>query len=89
MQETEIEELKRSSLIMFIGLDSLYNLHAEVELEGNDGAVAACAHCSALADGVIAYPCPSVEILMMDPLSELEETISEISEPAEAEQPSS
>ena len=62
INETEFEELKRSSLAMYLGLDSLYRLHAEVELEGSQ----ACAHCSALADGIVAYPCPSVQILLTD-----------------------
>ena len=89
MTETEIEELQRSSLAMYLGLDSLYKLHAEVELEGDDKQVAACAHCSALANGIVAYPCPSVQILLVDFVNVVDEAISETSEPAESEEPSS
>jgi hypothetical protein len=73
MTETEIEELQRSSLAMYLGLDSLYKLHAEIELEETQ----ACAHCSAMADGVVAYPCPSVQIMLNDFEDVIEEAISE------------
>ena len=50
----------------------VYKLHAEVELEGNDAEkVIACAHCSALADGIVAYPCPTVQILLTDVAEEV------------------
>lgn len=66
METQELETLQKTSVAMYLALDSLYQLHAEVELEGNDGAVKACAHCSALADGVVNYPCPSVHVLLTD-----------------------
>ena len=66
METQELETLQKTSVAMYLALDSLYQLHAEVELEGNDGAVKACAHCSALADGGVNYPCPSVHVLLTD-----------------------
>lgn len=66
MDQQEIETLQKTSVGMYLALNSLYELHAEVELEGNEGPVAACAHCSALADAAVAYPCPSVHVLLTD-----------------------
>lgn len=66
METQELETLQKTSVAMYLALDSLYKLHAEVELEGNDESVTACAHCSALADGAVRYPCPSVHVLLTD-----------------------
>lgn len=85
INETDLEELKRSSIAMYLGLDALDQLHAEVTLDGNDGPELACAHCSALANGIVIYPCPSVQVLLTD----FFDATSETSESAEAEQPSS
>lgn len=85
MLETEIAELKSSALSMYLGLDALYKLHCEVELENEGEAVAACAHCSLLADGIVAYPCPSVQILLTD----FQQIIADSSESAESEELSS
>lgn len=89
MTETEIEELQRSSLAMYLGLDALFKLHAEVELPNEDEQVQACAHCSAVADGIVAYPCPSMQIMLTDFVELIEESTSETSELAESEEPSS
>jgi hypothetical protein len=82
MQETDFETLRQTSLVMYLALDTLYNLHSEVELEGDEGPVKSCVHCSALADGIVAYPCPSVQVLLTD-------FTEEPSEPAESEELSS
>jgi hypothetical protein len=66
METKELETLQKTSVAMYLALDSLYQLHAEVELEGNDETVKACAHCSAIANGVVNYPCPSVHVLLTD-----------------------
>lgn len=83
MTETEIKELQRSSLVMYLGIDALYKLHAEVEVEGSQ----ACAHCSAIADGIVAYPCPSIEILLTD-FEELIDEATSASELSESLEPS-
>lgn len=85
MLETELSELKSSALSMYLGLDALYKLHCEVELENDNEPVVACAHCSLLADGIVAYPCPSVQILLTD----FQQLIADSSELAESEEPSS
>ncbi len=64
------ELLRETALALYLGVEMLSNLHCEVELEGNDGKVEACAHCSALADGIVAYPCPTVQILLTDVIEE-------------------
>lgn len=84
MNETEL--LKETAMALYVGMEMLMNLHTEVELENDDENVAACAHCSALADGIVAYPCPSVQILLTDVM---EEVTSETSEPVESEELSS
>ena len=66
METQEIETLQKTSVAMYLALDSLYKLHAEVEIEGNDNSVTSCAHCSALADAAVRYPCPSVHVLLTD-----------------------
>ena len=88
MTETQIEELQRTSLAMFLGLSALYELHADVTLEGNDGPELACEHCSHLADAVVVYPCPSIQILLTDFPDMVDEATSETSEPAESAEPS-
>lgn len=89
MTETEIQELQRSSLAMFLGLNALYELHAEIEMDANDGPELACEHCSQLADGVVVYPCPSIQILLTDFPDMVDEATSELSELAESAEPSS
>lgn len=76
-QET-IEQLKQAGFQMFTALTVLNALHHEVEKEG----VIVCAHCSALADAIVHYPCPTVQVLLNDVV------IPETSEPSESEEPS-
>lgn len=78
------ELLRETALALYLGVEMLSNLHCEVELEGNDGKVAACAHCSALADGIVAYPCPTVQILLTD----IAEEVTSSSETSESQEPS-
>jgi hypothetical protein len=84
MEETTIKELQDSALAMYLGLNALYELHSEVELDSESEKVASCLHCSALADGIVAYPCPSVQVLLTD----FQEIIDQSFEPAESEEPS-
>ncbi len=77
MNETELKELKDSALVMYLAIDSVSKLHDATE-------AGHCQHCSALADADVAYPCPTVEILLTD----WREVISQSSETAESEEPS-
>jgi hypothetical protein len=51
---------------MYAALNSIYQLHEETPLI--EGAV--CRHCSKIADGNLAYPCPTVQILFNDFIGE-------------------
>lgn len=86
MQETEIEIIQRTAIAMYVAMETLSKLHVETEIEGNEGPVISCAHCSALADAAVVYPCPTVQILFTD---FLDEANSDSSESAESEELSS
>jgi hypothetical protein len=88
MNEIELQELQRSSLAMYLGLSALYELHAEVQKEGNDGPELACSHCSDLAEAVVVYPCPSIQVLLTDFEGLIGDATSETSETSESEEPS-
>lgn len=77
MNEQEIEAMKAGAAVMYAALNSIYQLHEETELV--EGAV--CRHCSKLADGNVAYPCPTVTLLFNDFIGS--EATSESSSPAE------
>lgn len=76
--EETIDQLKQAGLQMFTALTVLNALHHEVE----DGDAIVCAHCSALADAIVHYPCPTVQVLLNDVV------IPETSELSESEEPS-
>lgn len=62
MQETAFEEVRRASTAMYLALEAVNQLHNETELEGKE----VCAHCSAIADGLVAYPCATIQVLFTD-----------------------
>jgi hypothetical protein len=68
MNETpdELEAVKAGAVVMYTALNSIYQLHEETALI--EGSV--CRHCSKLADGNVAYPCPTVQILFNDFIGE-------------------
>lgn len=78
-QET-IDQLKAAGLQMYTALTVLNALHHEEEVTEEDKTYIVCAHCSALADAFVQYPCPTVEVLLNDV-----EVPTETSEPAESE----
>jgi deoxycytidylate deaminase len=66
MTETN-PNLEHTARIMFATLNSVYQLHAAVELEAEDDSIiAACQHCSSIAEAIIHYPCPTVRLLLSD-----------------------
>lgn len=75
--------LETSARIMFITLNNTFQLHDLVQLEPEEGdkAIDACSHCSEIANAIIHYPCPTVQILTVSmavqPDSEDEETPAE------------
>lgn len=60
--------LEASARIMFATLNTIFQLHdiTQIEPEDGDKAVDACQHCSEIAEAIIHYPCPTVQILTAD-----------------------
>lgn len=60
--------LEASARIMFATLNTIFQLHDIVQIEPEEGdkAVDACQHCSEIAEAIIHYPCPTVQILTAD-----------------------
>lgn len=66
MTETN-PSLEHSARIMFATLNRVYQLHDMVELEAeNEDKVDSCAHCSTIAQAIVHYPCPTVQVLLAD-----------------------
>lgn len=83
MTETEtIEQLKSAGFQMYTALTMISALHDEAEQEFEGEQIVLCSHCSALANAIVRYPCPTIELLTSDYPEEFEAT-SEPSVPAE------
>ena len=84
MTETNAS-LENSARIMFATLNNVYQLHAITELEAENGdTVEGCVHCSAIAEAIVHYPCPTVQLLLADMVVE---TLPEEEELANEETP--
>ena len=69
MSETsELEAVKAGAAVLYTVVNGIYLLHEQTTLEPTEGAeaIAACGHCSEIADGIVHYPCPTVQILLND-----------------------
>lgn len=55
--------LKASASIMFTTLNRVNQLHASNFMEGETGPIEACQHCSEIADAIVHFPCPTVQVL--------------------------
>lgn len=68
MDEKELEALKLGASLMYETLNTVFLLHDSEEMEGENTAEAieGCKHCSALADAIVHYPCPTVQLLLQD-----------------------
>lgn len=87
--DEDIKQLKEASLVMYLATNAISELHSEIELESeNDETVDACKHCSEIADAIVHFPCPTVQILMADFLGSTNLSDESYS-PAESEEPSS
>jgi hypothetical protein len=89
---SESAALEASAKIMFTTLNTIFQLHDLTELEPDEGEkpIEACAHCSDLAEAIIHYPCPTVQVLTADMVVQpLEETslLSDEAETSESTQP--
>jgi hypothetical protein len=83
--EVSVEGLVESARIMFVTINAIFSLHKPVDSDD----VVICEHCSKVGAGteIVYYPCPTASILLADMV--VDDSTSETSEPAEAEQPSS
>lgn len=70
MNETEIEALKKGAGVLYQTLQNVALLH---EIDTAEG----CTHCSTLAGESIAYPCPTIRLVLNDFEIEEEETPAE------------
>lgn len=80
MDETQIEALKKGAAVLYQTLQNVALLHESKEIEGEDGNVDGCEHCSALAEAIVHYPCPTMRLVLNDFETE---TIEEEENPAE------
>jgi hypothetical protein len=89
-QATQIANLQASAYIMFNTLNGVYQLHTVVALEPEDGdkAIDACEHCSEIAEAIVHYPCPTVQILLQDMVVDEVAPEEETAEPEETSQQS-
>lgn len=55
--------LKNSAAIMFTTLNKVNQLHTSTLIEGEADVIEACAHCSEIADAIVHFPCPTVQVL--------------------------
>lgn len=68
MEQNEIDALKAGAALMYETLNTVFLLHDMEEMEGENTAepIEGCKHCSAIADAIVHYPCPTVQILLQD-----------------------
>lgn len=81
-----IEAVKAGAILMFDALNKIYALHDVEALEPEDGdaTIDGCAHCSELANVIIHYPCPTVQILLADMVVEEASPSSDEAETSES-----
>jgi hypothetical protein len=79
MDEKELDALKLGATLMYETLNNVFLLHDSEEMEGDNTAepIEGCKHCSAIADAIVHYPCPTMQILLQDYEAENEETPAE------------
>jgi hypothetical protein len=65
-EQNDFGAVKAGAAVMYSALNSIYQLHEETPLVED----AVCRHCSKIADGNVAYPCPTVQILFNDFIGE-------------------
>jgi hypothetical protein len=70
MDETQIEALKKGAAVLYTTLQNVALLHDIDSAEG-------CVHCTALAGESVAYPCPTMRLVLNDFEVENEETPAE------------
>lgn len=77
MEQQEIDALKKGAAVLYQTANNIATLHASTMLEGEDGEIEGCEHCSAIAEAIVHYPCPTMRLLLNDFEIEQEETPAE------------
>jgi hypothetical protein len=75
VDEKELDALKLGATLMYETLNNVFLLHDSEEMEGDNTAepIEGCKHCSALAEAIVHYPCPTVQLLLQDFTAEVPE----------------
>ena len=60
-----VDKLRVGSAILFSVLQEVFNLH-DIELLEDEEETATCGHCTSLSGEIIAYPCPTAQILLKE-----------------------
>ena len=66
MNETQIEALKKGAAVLYQTLQNVASLHETVTLEGEEGDVDGCSHCSDIAEAIVHAPCPTMIVVLND-----------------------
>jgi hypothetical protein len=68
MDEKQIDALKAGATLMYETLSAVLTLHdvEPMDSENSDEQIEGCRHCSAIAEAIVHYPCPTVQILLQD-----------------------
>lgn len=79
MTPEETEALKAGATLMYQTLETVLALHDVEPMDSENSAeqIEGCKHCSAIAEAIVHYPCPTVQILLQDFSIENEETPAE------------
>jgi hypothetical protein len=79
MTEQETEALKIGAALMYEALEAVSLLHDAEPMDSDisDEPIDGCKHCSAIADAIVHFPCPTMQILLQDYEPEEEETPAE------------
>ena len=68
MTEQEIDALKAGATLMYGTLSAVLTLHdvEPMDSDNSDEQIEGCTHCSAIAEAIVHYPCPTVQLLLQD-----------------------
>lgn len=74
MNETQIDALKKGAGVLYQTLQNVASLHESAVAGYEEGEeVLACFHCTSIAGEPIAYPCPTIRVVLNDFEFEAEE----------------
>lgn len=78
MQNNDIDALKKGAAVLYQTLQNVALLHDATEIENDSGEmIEGCEHCSAIAEAIVHYPCPTMRLVLNDFEVEEEKTPAE------------